>query len=127
MMWSNPPTLFAKSVERVAVNHVKKIGRDIISSLADVSPIDTTQYTSNHNVSANNPDWSHSENKLLGERGAEAQNLSYLNGLAPNKLQSVWFTNATPYGDELEDGKSAQARTGVYNVVFSFTCQMYKS
>lgn len=124
-MWDKKPTLFADVVEKDAVKHVKTIGRDIISSLVDQSPIDTTQFVSNHNVSLDAPDWSHSENKLLGERGSEGEGLATIASMT--KLQDLWFTNATPYGGELEfDFKSAQAPIGVYLPVFLFTAQMYK-
>ena len=123
-MWDKKPTLFADVVEKDAVKHVKTIGRDIISSLVDQSPVDTTQFVSNHNVSMDNPNWSHSENKLLGDRGSESEGLATIASM--NKLQDLWFTNATPYGEELEDGKSGQAPIGVYLPVFLFTAQMYK-
>lgn len=124
-MWDKKPTLFADVVEKDAVKHVKTIGRDIISSLVDQSPIDTTQFVSNHNVSTDNPNWSHNPNKLLGERGSESEGLATIASVT--KLQDLWFTNATPYGGELEfDFKSAQAPAGVYLPVFLFTAQMYK-
>ena len=124
-MWDKKPTLFADVVEKAAVKHIKTIGRDIISSLVDQSPIDTTQFVSNHNVSLDAPNWSHSENKLLGERGSEGEGLATIASMT--KLQDLWFTNATPYGGELEfDFKSAQAPIGVYLPVFLFTAQMYK-
>lgn len=125
-MWDNPPTGFAKSFEKVAVKHVKKIGRDVISSLADVSPIDTTQYVSNHNVNVDSPDWSHNENKLLGDRGSEPQGLATIESMSSTELHDLWFTNATPYGGELEEGKSAQAPNGVYHPVFLAVTQWYK-
>lgn len=124
-MWTNPPNLFADKVEKVAVRHVQKVGRDIISSLVDQSPIDTTQFVSNHNVAIGQPNWSHSPTKLLGDRGSESQGLSTIASL--NNLQDLWFTNATPYGGELEyESKSRQAPNGVYLPVFLFTAQMYK-
>ena len=122
-MWDKPPTLFADVVEKDTINHVKTIGKDIISSLVDQSPVDTSNFVSNHNVSLDTPDWSYSE-KMLGDRGSESQGLAVINSV--NKLQDLWFTNATPYGEELEDGKSRQAPTGVYLPVFMFTAQMYK-
>lgn len=124
-MWDKSPVLFADVVEKDAVKHVKTIGRDIISSLVDQSPVDTTQFVSNHNVSTDNPNWSHNPNKLLGERGSEGEGLATIASMT--KLQDLWFTNATPYGGELEfDFKSAQAPIGVYLPVFLFTAQMYK-
>jgi len=125
-MWNKSPTLFAASVEKVAVNHVKKIGRDMIGSLVDLSPIDTTQYVSNHNVSMDVPNWSHSEFKLLGERGSEAEGMASIAALPTTKLHDVWFTNATPYGNELEGAKSAQAPMGVYRPAFLGVAQWYK-
>lgn len=123
-MWDKSPTLFADKVEKVAVKHVKTIGRDVISSLVDQSPLDKFQYVSNHNVSIGQPDWTHVESKKIGERGSETQGLSTINSIV--KLQDLWFTNATPYGGELEGGKSRQAPNGVYREVFMFTAQMYK-
>lgn len=124
-MWDKSPTLFATEVEKVAVKHVKKVGRDIISSLVDQSPIDTTQFVSNHNVAIGQPNWSHSPTKLLGDRGSESQGLSTIGSMT--NLQDLWFTNATPYGGELEhESKSRQAPNGVYLPVFLFTAQMYK-
>lgn len=124
-MWTNPPNLFADKVEKVAVKHVKTIGRDVISSLVDQSPIDTSNFVSSHNVAIGQPDWSYSETKLLGDRGSEPQGLSTINSMT--NLQDLWFTNATPYGDELEyESKSRQAPNGVYLPVFLFTAQMYK-
>lgn len=122
-MWDKPPTLFADVVEKDTINHVKTIGKDIISSLVDQSPVDTSNFVSNHNVSTDAPDWSYSE-KMLGDRGSEPQGLATISSV--NKLQDLWFTNATPYGDDLEGGKSRQAPTGVYLPVFMFTAQMYK-
>lgn len=123
-MWDKSPVLFADVVEKDAVKHVKTIGRDIISSLVDQSPLDEFQYVSNHNVSIGQPDWTHIESKKLGSRGSETQGLATINSVV--KLDDLWFTNATPYGEELEDGKSGQAPTGVYLPVFLFTAQMYK-
>lgn len=126
-MWDKAPTLFADKAEEVAVRHVKKIGRDVISSLVDISPIDTSQFVSNHNVSVDAPNWSHNENKLLGDRGSEAEGLGVIASMSNSKLHDLWFTNATPYGGELEAGKSRQAGTGVYTPVFLFTVQMYRT
>ncbi len=123
-MWTNPPNSFADKVEKVAVKHVKTVGRDIISSLVDQSPVDTSNFVSNHNVAVGKADWSYSE-KTLGDRGSEPQGLSTISSLT--KLQDLWFTNATPYGGELEyESKSRQAPNGVYLPVFLFTAQMYK-
>ena len=123
-MWDKSPVLFADVVEKDAVKHVKTIGRDIISSLVDQSPVDESQYVSNHNVAVGQPDWTHVENKKLGSRGSETQGLATINSVV--KLDDLWFTNATPYGGELEGGKSRQAPSGVYREVFIFTAQMYK-
>lgn len=122
-MWDKSPTLFADKVEKVAVKHLKTIGKDIIGSLVDQSPIDTTNYVSNHNVAVEKPDWSYVE-KTLGDRGSEPQGMATIASMTD--LKDLWFTNATPYGSELEDGKSDQARNGVYREVFMFTAQMYK-
>lgn len=122
-MWDKSPVLFADVVEKDAVKHVKTIGRDIISSLADQSPKDSTNFVSNHNVSIGSPDWSYVE-KTLGDRGSEDEGLATIASMT--KLQDLWFTNATPYGEELEGGKSRQAPIGVYLPVFLFTEQMYK-
>lgn len=124
-MWDKSPTLFATEVEKVAVSHVKKVGQDMIGSLVDVSPVDSSRFVSNNNVSIGQPDWSYNENKLLGERGSEAEGLSKIASL--NNLQDLWFTNATPYGGELEGGKSAQAPTGVYLPVFLAVHQWYRT
>lgn len=127
-MWDKSPTLFADKVEKVAVKHLKTIGKDIIGSLVDQSPIDTSNFVSSHNVAIGQPDWSYSHTKLLGDRGSESQGLSTIGSMT--NLQDLWFTNATPYGGELEGGKSPQKPYHpagvVYGSVFLFTAQMYK-
>lgn len=127
-MWDKSPVLFADVVEKDAVKHVKTIGRDIIGGIADHAPIVTTQFSSNNNISMDSPDWSHNPNKLLGERGSEAQNLAYLSSIPKNKLHDLWFTNATPYGEKLEDGGSVQrqAAYGIYYPTFLGVVQWYK-
>ena len=126
-MWDKKPTSFADIVTKDAAEHVKKISKDIIGSLVDLSPVDTTQFVSNHNVSLDKPDWSHNEKKLLGDRGSEGEGMSTISSMPTNKLHDVWFTNATPYGNELESGqKSAQAPSGVYTPAFLAVAQWYK-
>lgn len=126
-MWDKSPVLFAELVEKDAVEHVKKISKDMIGSLVDLSPIDTTQFVSNHNVSLDAPNWSHDANKLLGTRGSESIGMATIAAMPNNKLHDVWFTNATPYGGELESGqKSRQAPNGVYTPAFLAVAQWYK-
>ena len=127
-MWDKSPVLFADVVEKDAVTHVKKISKDMIGRLVDQSPIDTTQFVSNHNVSLDAPNWSHNPNKLLGDRGSESEGLATIAAMPANKLRDVWFTNATPYGEELEGGKSRQpqAAGGIYLPTFLAVSQWYK-
>lgn len=125
-MWDKKPSDFADLVTKDTVNLVQKISKDMIGSLVDLSPVDTTQFVSNHNVSLDAPNWSHNENKLLGDRGSESIGMATIAAMPTNALRDVWFTNATPYGGELEDGKSRQSPSGIYTPAFLAVAQWYK-
>lgn len=125
-MWDKPPSLFGDVVERAAVERVQDIASDLYPALVYGSPIDTSRYLSNHNISLGSPDWSHDDNKMIGKAGAVSVGMAVINGMAKDKLQSVWITNTIDYGDDLEAGKSKQAPDGVYLVNFLAVATYYR-
>lgn len=117
-MWDIKPSAFTKMIEKDACKKVLDISIDMGSGLCNLAPVDTSRFVSNMNVSFNAPDSSFDEDKMLGSGGALAATLQSVSKLSKTKLQDVYFTNVTPYGGELEKGRSVQAPDGVFLVTF---------
>ena len=125
-MWDVKPSKFAAVVEKDTVKHAKNIATDLLNGLTALAPVDTTRYVSNMNVSMNNADFTFVEDKYIGWGGALADGLQKIARMPDNKLHDIHISNATPYGDDLEDGWSLQAPKGVFFPTFLAVAQYYK-
>lgn len=117
-MWDIKPSKFTDMARRDACKKVQNICIDIASGLCNLAPVDTSRFVSNMNVNFGSADWTYVEDKYLGSGGALAATLTKVSKLPKDKLVDVYFTNATPYADDLEDGRSAQAPDGVFFVTY---------
>ena len=126
-MWDKSPELFADVVTKVAANRVKDIGTDMLTAIVERSPVDTGVFSANNRVGVGSPDNSYNPTDYSGRSGAMARGMGVINGMDSTKLQSVYFTNLTPYGKYLERGHSQrQAPNGVYLVSFLGVSMWYK-
>lgn len=125
-MWDNSPTNFADDVVEDTMKVAKDITNDMFVAIVLKSPIDTSRFVSNSNVSVGTPDTSFNEDKKLGRGGAMSVGVAKIAAVPVNKLANLHITNTTPYGDDLESGSSPQARNGVFLVSFLGVAQKYR-
>lgn len=117
MGWNVSPTIIADEVEKQAIEHAQNIALEMHRKINELSPIDTSRFVSNWFISVGHPEEYFDENRMLGRGGA------FVEGgrdevLQMKTLQDIWLQNLTPYGGDLEQGKSAQAPNGVVRVIF---------
>lgn len=125
-MWSTPLDKFADLVIQDTNEIVKNAATDFNNALNDKSPVDTSRFVSNWNISLDQEDTSYSEGKKLGRGAARAQGARVINGIRGNKLHTVYITNVTPYGVYLNAGYSAQSPNGIMYPVFSAISMWYR-
>lgn len=126
-MWDKDPVSFIDDVVlKDGSKLIKDIATDFNNALNDKSPVDTSRFVSNWNVSLDQEDTSYSESKKIGRGAARAQGASVIGGMKPKKLHTVYFTNVTPYGVYLNAGYSAQSPNGIVYPVFSAISMFYR-
>ncbi len=126
-MWDKSPVLFADVVTKVAANKVKDVSADMLTAIVERSPVDSGRFSANNRVGIGSPDETYNPNDFSGRSGAMARGMGAINNMDETKLQSVYFTNLTPYGKFLEQGHSqAQAPNGVYLVSFMGVAAWYR-
>lgn len=129
-MWDKKPSLFADVVERAAVDRVKNIATDMLTAVVNKSPVDTTNFVGNTNVSMDTSNFTYVEGKTIGRSGAMAEGMTFIRALPKNKLHSVFISNGTPYAKYLELTDrykgSSQAPNGVFLPVFIGVSMFYK-
>ncbi|OOR87282.1 hypothetical protein B0181_10555 [Moraxella caviae] len=123
-MWDKDPVLFADVVAADVTQRVKNIGTDMLTAIVQKSPVDTSRFVSNTNVSINQADDGFDVHKRLGRSAAMAQGLNTINSLS--SPATIYITNTTHYGKYLELGRSSQSPNGVYHPVFVAISAMYR-
>lgn len=117
-MWDNSLADFEEDIIQDLNAARIDISIDMLDALVNLAPVDTSRYVSNMNVSIDVPDDSFNEAARLGRAGARARGMAQLPRKYGKVLQNTYITNATPYGADLEQGSSPQARSGVFTVAF---------
>ena len=125
-MWDNSLADFADDVESEVVEFAVDVAADMHEAVVQLAPVDTSRFVSNTNVAAGDKDLSFDENKMIGRMGALSEGKGVLTRIDRKKLVDIHITNTTPYGGDLEEGTSPQARNGVFNVAFLGVAQKYK-
>lgn len=129
-MWDKSPSLFADVVEKAAVKRSKDIATDMLTAVVNKSPIDTTNFVGNTNVSMDAPNFTYVEGKTIGRGGAMAAGMTFIRALPNDKLHSIYISNSTPYAKYLEFTEtyrgSMQAPSGVYRVSFMGVAAWYR-
>lgn len=126
-MWDKDPvSLIDDVVLKDGAKHIKNIATDMANGIYDLSPVDTSEFISNTNITIGEPDYSHNPAKRLGRGGARAQGMSVINSLPDDRLFSLSIANGTPHGKYLEGGWSKQAPNGVYTVTFLAVSMWYR-
>lgn len=127
MMWDKDPVSFIDDVVlKDGSKLVKDIATDMANGIYDLSPVDTSEFISNTNITMGEPDYSHNPAKRLGRGGARAQGMSVINSLPDDRLFTVAIANGTPHGKYLEWGRSRQAPNGVYLVTYMAVSMWYR-
>lgn len=123
--WSTPPSAFIKVVESDLVDKRKEITATALQAVISGSPVDTGAYKANHRVTLDGVDLGYdldardpSGSQALAEGEAVIGQINTPFG------ESV-IQNNIVYGEELENGHSAQAPQGVYGLAFVATKEKY--
>lgn len=123
--WSTPPSLFAGVVEEALTQRVRVIALAMLNEIVLRSPVDTGRFRGNNIVSVGAPVYTSSAN--VDPTGSETiqQGVRVMTGLEPYSL--VFLQNNLAYAENLENGHSKQAPTGIYAVSFNSVSQAYSS
>ena len=113
-----------------AVSISVAISLTLLTAVVDKSPIDTTNFVGNTNVSMDAPNFTYVEGKTIGRTGAMSAGMKFIRALPTDKLHSIYISNSTPYAKYLEFTEtyrgSMQAPSGVYRVSFMGVSAWYR-
>lgn len=123
--WSTPPSLFTGVIEEQLTQRVRVIALAMLNEIVLRSPVDTGRFRGNNIVSVGAPVYTSSAN--VDPTGSETiqQGVRVMTGLEPYSL--VFLQNNLAYAENLENGHSKQAPTGIYAVSFNSVSQAYSS
>lgn len=118
MGWKRRPTGFIPVAEGELNAMTRAIALQALTGVIERSPVDSGAFRGNHLVSVNVVDPSYDTTRVdkAGEV-ALAAGASKINS-AGSPYQIIRVQNNLPYSERLEDGYSAQAPNGVYQVTF---------
>lgn len=123
--WSTPPSLFAGVVEEQLSQRVRVIAMALLNEIVLRSPVDTGRFRGNNIVSVGAPVYTSSANVDPTSSETIQQGVRVMTGLEPYSL--VFLQNNLAYAENLENGHSKQAPTGIYAVSFNSVSQAYSS
>lgn len=116
--WTNPPTNFAKEVDRELNRIYRGFAITILNYLVLYSPVDTGRYRANHMISFGSPDTTVSEQTDRSGSVTLAAGIAAIGGIQNGTFPVIYIQNNLPYAMELELGSSRQAPNGVYALAF---------
>lgn len=136
--WSIDPGMFAKQVEDDVGKRLRIISMALLSEIVQRSPVGNPDlwkgkappgytgggFRANNQVSIGSPDYSDLPD-VDKSGGPTLQKGSAVIAQA-KPFAVIYIQNNRPYAEELENGHSTQAPTGVYAVSFHGVSQAYK-
>lgn len=118
--WNIPPTAFANVARERLERVYKATAITVFNGVVQESPVDMGWYRNNHHVSIGGKDirYEHVEGQVSNSF-AFGDGVQVINSIPSGQFPVIYIQNNLPYAQALEDGRSDQAPTGVYGIVYN--------
>jgi len=123
--WTNPPTNFAKEVDRELNRIYRGFAITVLNNLILRSPVDTGRYRANHLLSFGSPDANVSEQTDRSGSVTLSAGIAAIGGIQNGTFPVIYIQNNLPYAMALENGSSQQAPQGIYALSFQSALAAY--
>lgn len=125
MGWTNPPTNFAKEVDRELNRIYRGFAITVLNNLILRSPVDTGRYRANHLLSFGAPIDVPTETTDRSGSVTLAAGIAAIGGIQNGTFPVIYIQNNLPYAGVLENGSSQQAPQGIYALSFQSALAAY--
>lgn len=130
MGWKNKPTDFSTQLLNDGDDLIRKIAGEMLQGVIMASPVMDGTFRSNHRVTVDT-----TTNETVESTGNRSptgtmDQTTFSDGvgeiLKARIGSCVYIQNNLPYALNLENGKSDQAKQGIYALTFHHVCEKYK-